>query len=128
MAASTPYGEHSVVVGSYPGDGVAYTHHLAEHFVPNDEFPHTIRSLRTTSGYFFPVDTAYPNRYDPKFDIVRCRDGGFWPFNYSCAGDTWNDCDCFHERMLPSITFFLAISTLPESVRLSTRCNRFANV
>ena len=73
FAASPPNGEHSVVAGFHASNGRAGAHHLAEHFMADDEFLLTIRGIGAASGYFFPVGAADAHSYDPDFDFVLVR-------------------------------------------------------
>ena len=101
FAASPPYGEHSVVAGLHASDRRAHAHHLAEHFVPDDEFGLAIRGLRAASGYLFPVGAADAHSYDADFDFVRLRRSRLGPLHQARTGCARNNSDCFQEFFHP---------------------------
>src|SRR5450759_848973 len=124
FTASPPYGEHSVVAGLHAGNGRADTHHLAEHFVPDDEFGLAIRRLCAASGYIFPVGATDAHAYHPDFDFILCGDRRLRSFHQTRAGRTRNDGDCFHQFfILPTYDPLLAPS---RSSKWSPTRNAFA--
>ena len=102
FAASPPNGEHSVVAGFHASNGRADAHHLAEHFVADDEFLLTIGGLGAASGDFFPIGAADAHSYDSDFDFILRGDRWLRPFHQTRSGSARNDSDCFHNPSLSS--------------------------
>jgi hypothetical protein len=81
LAASTPYGKHAEVARFHARDRSAYRYHLAKHLVTDDEFFLAIGSIRTSTGYFFPVGAADAHAYHAELDLILRGDGWLWPVN-----------------------------------------------
>jgi hypothetical protein len=63
-------------------------HHLAEHFVPDDQLLLALRSLRASSGQLFAVGAANSYSDDPDLYVIRRGDGGLRPFHNARSSRT----------------------------------------
>ena len=102
FAAAPPYGEHGVVAGLHASNGRAYAHHLAKHFMTDDQFLLTIRGIGAASRNLFPIGAADAHSDNSDFDFILRGNRRLRPFHQTRADGTRNDSNCFHAPSLSS--------------------------